>query len=161
MRKIIVSCIFVFALFFNISAQINEARKLYEFTGRENCEEAKLQIDKFALELQKLPKATAYILYYGGRGKSFYDSKTGKEEIILPQRNEAKAKIIGFINDYLVETRIGRKIKLIDGGYRENYTVQFWIVPEGAELPKPTPTIKSEDIKFRKGKYRHRQGEGC
>ena len=33
-----------------------------------------------------------------------------------------------------------------DGGYREQPAFEIWVVPEGAEPPKPTPTIDRKDI---------------
>jgi hypothetical protein len=35
-----------------------------------------------------------------------------------------------------------------DGGFREQPAFEVWIVPEGAEPPKPTPTIDRKDIVF-------------
>lgn len=35
-----------------------------------------------------------------------------------------------------------------DGGFREEPAFEVWIVPEGAEPPKPTPTIDRKDIVF-------------
>ncbi|MGB7201907.1 MAG: hypothetical protein WBD16_06525 [Pyrinomonadaceae bacterium] len=33
------------------------------------------------------------------------------------------------------------RVKLINGGHREDERVEFWVLPEGADLPKPTPTV--------------------
>jgi hypothetical protein len=43
---------------------------------------------------------------------------------------------------------------LIDGGYREEFIQEIWIVPNGAKAPIPTPTLQEKDIKFAKGKPR-------
>jgi hypothetical protein len=37
------------------------------------------------------------------------------------------------------------RITIVKGGFREYNTVDSWIVPPGAEPPKPTPTV---DEKF-------------
>jgi hypothetical protein len=35
------------------------------------------------------------------------------------------------------------RIVAVGGGLRVNRTIEFWIVPPGAELPKPTPTVRT------------------
>jgi hypothetical protein len=150
--------LFVFISFFVFSlpvfAQSKEARKVDEFGFNITCEEAKLKVDTFALELLNNPKSKGYIIFYGGKINP-YKNKT-------PRRNESKVRMQEFMEDYQVSTRLGGNVNLIDGGYRENYIVQFWIVPKEAIPPIPLPTLKPEEIKFRKGKYRRaKQGEGC
>ena len=34
------------------------------------------------------------------------------------------------------------RIVSVDGGYRERPAFELWLVPSGAQLPTPTPTIK-------------------
>ncbi len=40
------------------------------------------------------------------------------------------------------------RVSAFDGGFREQPAFEIWIVPEGAEPPKPTPTIDRKDIVF-------------
>src|SRR5262249_41496502 len=40
------------------------------------------------------------------------------------------------------------RIYLIGGGYREFATLEFWIVPKDAEMPKPTPTFSEDEIVY-------------
>jgi hypothetical protein len=40
------------------------------------------------------------------------------------------------------------RVLAYDGGFREQPAFEVWIVPEGAEPPKPTPTIDRKDIVF-------------
>lgn len=40
------------------------------------------------------------------------------------------------------------RVGAYDGGFREQPAFELWIVPEGAEPPKPTPTIERKDIVF-------------
>jgi len=37
----------------------------------------------------------------------------------------------------------------INGGFRENFEVEFWLIPNGAAFPKPTATL--ETMTYRKG----------
>lgn len=41
-----------------------------------------------------------------------------------------------------------RRIIAIDGGFREQPIFDFWIVPIGAEPPRPTPTIRRDEIVY-------------
>jgi len=41
-----------------------------------------------------------------------------------------------------------QKLGTYDGGFREQPTFELWIVPDGAESPRPTPTIDRKDIVF-------------
>jgi len=98
------------------------ARKFREFNPAEVVE-AKVHFDFFHDELSTLPNARAYIIFYRGKrrtswqdhryAKNYMDNRGG----IPPER-----------------------IKAIFGGYRADTAMELWIVPEGAELPKPTPT---------------------
>ena len=38
------------------------------------------------------------------------------------------------------------RIRVIDGGFREQPAYEFWLVPEGAERPRPTPTVNKSDV---------------
>lgn len=42
------------------------------------------------------------------------------------------------------------RIGAIDGGFREQPAYELWIVPEGAEPPRPTPTIDRKEIVYPK-----------
>lgn len=41
-----------------------------------------------------------------------------------------------------------RRINAIDGGFREEPLFDFWIVPPGAEPPRPSPTIDRREIVY-------------
>jgi hypothetical protein len=60
---------------------------------------------------------------------------------------------------YLVQRRgvPARQVIVTDGGYDEDWHVVLWIVPPGASLPTPEPSIPAEKIKFRKGKASPRE----
>ena len=45
---------------------------------------------------------------------------------------------------------------ILQGGYKENFTVEYWVVPQNACLPIPNSTIDIKDVKFKgtfKGKF--------
>ena len=42
------------------------------------------------------------------------------------------------------------RISMTDGGFREEPAYEFWLVPEGSEAPRPTPTIDRKEIVYPK-----------
>jgi len=91
-------------------------------------DDQKARLDNLAIELQNDPTTTAYIIAYGGRAR-----RAGEAD-----RLGARAR------DYIVSQRgIGQsRIVVINGGLREQDCVELWIVPNGAQPPKPTPTLQ-------------------
>ncbi len=107
------------------------ARKFREYNPA-TFGETKEPLDYFYNEFLTIPNAQAYIIYYRGRHRSAF-------------QNHVYAK------NYL-DNRGGippERIKAIFGGYRQDTAVELWIVPEGAEAPKPAPTY------FPKKRKRH------
>ena len=41
-----------------------------------------------------------------------------------------------------------RRILAMDGGFREDPLFDFWIVPQGSEAPRPTPTVDRREIVY-------------
>jgi hypothetical protein len=93
----------------------------------------KARLDNLAIELQNNPGASGYIIAYAGR-----NSRAGEAE-----RMGKRAA------DYLSATRgISReRLIVVNGGYRETNTFELWLVPQGAEPPRPTPTVSSDQIR--------------
>ena len=87
--------------------------------------EDKANFDNFAVALQEDPTATGYIIVYNGRRS----------------RPARLTTLVNRSRDYVVNTRnIDRsRIAVISGGTREVDTIELWIVPQGAQPPRPTP----------------------
>jgi hypothetical protein len=153
--QLLALCLFAFAS--NAFAQ-QEARK-FDSMGQVNCEDAKARLDNLAIQLQQEPSAKSYIIFYGGKRYSAYIySKRARRYVtvqLLPRRGEAKARMTPWM-DYLTNSRgvEAARIEVIDGGYREEPTMEFWIAPPGAVRPTPTPTLTEKEIKFRKGRVK-------
>jgi len=109
-----------------------EARKLDEFGSLTPKEQAD-RLDNFAIELQMDPLSRGYIIAYGGRA-----SRAGGAQKTAARLAAARLK------DYLVKKRAldAGRIVTVDGGYRDRPAFELWLVPTGAQLPAPTPTIK-------------------
>jgi hypothetical protein len=108
-----------------------EAR-LFDQYGNIAFNDEKARLDNYAIQLQNEPGAQGYIIAYGGR---------------RGRANEAQARA-DRAKDYLVNTRgvdPGR-IVTVDGGYREDLTVELWIVPTGATPPTASPTLQQSDV---------------
>lgn len=86
----------------------------------------KARLDNFAVELGNNPSAQAYLIAY--RGKNNHQNRTQS------RLNQAKTYLMKRHN---IED--GRIIT-IDGGQRDESLMELWIVPTGAEPPKPTPS---------------------
>lgn len=149
-RKFRIGVIFlVLAFSMSGSASTAPTGKFDEF-GDVNCEDEMSHLDNFAVQLQQEPSARGVIIFYGGR------RFRGR----LPKRGEAAARA-ARIKPYLVQRRgiPTDQVIVIDGGYAEEWKVDLWVVPKGATIPAPFPTVPVKDIRFRKGKPNPRDYE--
>ncbi len=114
-------------------AQDDAARKLDEFT-KPNWEGAMAHLDNLTIMLQNDPVALGVVFVYGGQRR---------------RRNEADA-YSNCMKDYLVRRRAVdvNRLVFINGGYRQDFSVEFWLARDRAQIPKATPTIKSTAVRF-------------
>ena len=105
-----------------------------EYDECNNCtfDDQKARLDNLAVELQNDPSTRAYILAYGGRR-----SPIGQVE-----------KLMSRARDYLITQRgiDASRLVVVNGGFREDDSVELWIVPSGAAAPQPTPTVQAGDV---------------
>ena len=108
-----------------------ECRKFDEFPSIA-FDDTKARLDNLAIELQGAPDVTAYIFVYAGR-----TSRPGQADA-LGQR----------AGDYLENARgvDSRRIKIINGGYRDEDYIEIWLCPPGAATPQASPTVQPGDI---------------
>ena len=123
------------------------AKKIDEY-GNIRFNDEKARLDNFAIELQNDPTAQGYIVAYGGR--------RGRAGEAQARADRAK--------DYLVNTRgiDPSRIVTVDGGYREDLTVELWIVPTGAQAPPNSPTVDPSEVQViqpRRGRRRGRDDD--
>jgi hypothetical protein len=116
-----------------------------EFDECNNCsnDDQKARLDNLAVELQNDPSTRAYILAYGGRM-----SPLGQVE-----------KLMSRARNYLVTQRgiDASRLVVVNGGFREDDSVELWIVPSGAAAPRATPTVQAGDVNPGKTPVRRRQ----
>lgn len=105
-----------------------QARQVQTYNDRIGSSEAEQwQLEDFRELLLKDANSQAFIIAYNGR-----EDHSGKA-----RRYAWRAK------NYLVKSRgiNPQRIFAIEGGRRAEFIVELWLVPKGAEAPKPTPTI--------------------
>lgn len=111
-----------------------------EFDECNSCSlnDQKARLDNLAVELQNDPSTRAYIIAYGGRM-----SPLGQGQ-----------KLMSRAREYLVSHRAldASRLTVVNGGFREEDSVELWLVPSGAAAPQPTPTVQMGDVKSRRKK---------
>lgn len=143
--KLIISTILLLSLFSCAFAQA--ARKIDEF-GKIYCDDFLARKDDFAFLLYGEPTSIGYILVY--EGKYNLRKNETQTQVVLPLIGEAKAYINTMKKRFKVSGFPLERLIFVNAGFRENFTLEFWIVPLGAKPPMPTPKLKK--MKHRKGK---------
>ncbi len=119
------------------------ATKFDEY-GNIRFNDEKARLDNYAIQLQNDPTARGQIIAYGGR---------------VGRAGEAQARADRAKN-YLVNERgiSADRIDAIDGGFREDLTVELWIVPSGATAPSASPTVDPSEVRTTTPRRRTRRG---
>ena len=148
------ACLFVVAACAHAAAAQQQSRKFDEF-GDICCDDEKARLDNFANELRVNPDTVGFIIFYGGR-RHRYPYCYG-EQLLTPRRGEAAARA-ARLKPFMMAVRgvPSERLIVVNGGYREEWSAEFWIVPKGTPPPRPTPTLRPEEIKFRRGRPRRR-----
>ncbi len=121
--------------FTDVPAPVKKVLAAREFDTCESCsyDDQKARLDNLAVELQNEPTTTTYLFAYAGR-----TSRVGTADRLLTRAR-----------DYLVTQRgidVSR-IVLANGGFREEDSLEVWIVPSGAKPPQPRPTVQAGDAR--------------
>jgi hypothetical protein len=119
------------------------ARKVDEY-GNIRFNDEKARLDNFAIELQNDPTSQGYLICYGGR--------KGRAGEGAARCDRAK--------NYLVATRgiDASRVVTVDGGYKEDLSVELWVVPSGAAPPTASPTVDPSEVKATPAPRRGRRG---
>ena len=140
MRRIMtLICLGILLATCSVSLAATESRKFDEY-GNLNCEDEMARLDQYAVALQSEPESIGYVFVYAGRHT---------------RRGEAGARLIR-IKNYLVKNRgLGiDRLRLTDGGYRDDLTVELYALPRGAIPPEPVPTVDPKEVKFKRGRIK-------
>lgn len=143
MRKLIAAAIYLSLLLtFPVASRAkSEARKFLEYgSDGANCETEMAHLDNYAIELLSAPGVQAYVVVYGGRRDT--------------ARSELRARR-SRIKRYLVNERgiEPARVTVVNGGFRENLTIELWLIPADVEPPRAQPTVSLGGVKYRRAKY--------
>jgi hypothetical protein len=89
-----------------------------------------MAIDNFMISLDNHPDALGYVIVYESR-----NSVT---------KNEAIAKVKRF---FVRRHYFEKRVRLLPGGFREDETVDLWMLPRNAETPPFSPTVDPSFIR--------------
>jgi hypothetical protein len=117
------------------------ALKLDEY-GDISFRDEKARLANFAVELQNNPSALGYVIAYGARR-----GRPGEA-----QRRADRAR------NLLVPKRNLGRIVTVDGGFRNELTIELWLVPSGTTPPPAAPTVDSSEVQIRGGRRKGRKG---
>lgn len=119
-----------FCLVQTASSEIRPA-KLDEYGDLPTDDEA-ARLNLFAGRLSGQPKLRGYIVAYSGPRM---------------ERGSYLRRIYG-IGRYLTEARgiEADRVLVVDGGYREKFATELWLIPEGANPPTPAPTVSQPAV---------------
>lgn len=93
---------------------------------------AKELLDEFSNVVKRDDDTKVYILAYGGSSRKRSEAEMAGERA----------------QNYLIGVGIGSwRIEFVNGGFREDPTVELWLTPAGATPPKAEPTIPSKKQK--------------
>ena len=134
-----------------------EARKIAEL-GYEQCSYFNALVDSMYEDYKRVPDSRLYVIYYEQKGYLVYTNNSPRKKKTVwvnPRKGDALSKA-KEIEIYLksIHNLPDNQINYIDGGFRERFTLEVYLLLNGAVPPKPTPTISEKDIVFRKGKPR-------
>ena len=131
MRLLIAICLLFGTVYQQQSPPV--ARRLDSYNDKIRHSEAEMwHLEDFLVPaLSADPQSKAYIIAYGGR----------KTEPGKARRYAVRAK------NYLVNYRgiDPQRVVPVDGGRREDFIVEVWLVPKDAKPPEPSPTITVAD----------------
>ena len=110
------------------------ASALFDEYGAGSSEEQKAHLDRFVAYLRQAgPEATAYIITYAGRSACYYEAEWRIKQIVA----------------YLIKKHglSQNRIALVDGGFRETWSVDLFVQAHGKCGPLPTPTLLRNDAR--------------
>ncbi|HZI20395.1 MAG TPA: PEGA domain-containing protein [Pyrinomonadaceae bacterium] len=128
----------------NVVAQrIPEGPKRFDEFPSVAFDDDKARLDNLAIELQNSPGAQGYVIAYAGRR-----SRPGEAE----RMGDRAVK-------YLTQTRgiSGNRLVFVNGGYRDSNSYELWLVPQGADTPRATPTLSPSELRRQAAPRRGRE----
>lgn len=157
MRRVYATIIICFVMAGDAYAAL-PPRQAFDRFGDICCDDEKARLDNFAIALENEPESQGVIIFYGGRRHNYPFCHSSRRR--LPRRGESGARA-ARLKPYPVNSRglDPERIVVIDGGYRQSWTAELWVIPKGENPPPPVPTVRPQEIRFRKGRIKKRDYE--
>lgn len=117
----------------------SEARLVdsYQWVG---SDEASVRIDYLRQEVRKSPNCRGFIIIYCGK---------------TCQYGEVEAHLRGIKLALKLKGVDEKKFSIILGGFQEQTTTEYWVVPENACPPIPNSKVDIQNVKF-KGTFKRK-----
>jgi hypothetical protein len=112
---------------------IGDPRKVDEY-GKLRWGDERARLDNFGIEVRNDPEAVGYIVGYGGRRSHHGEAAS---------RIERAKRYLATVRDIDAS-----RLVTIDGGYREELTVELWALPKDVTPPAPSPTVDPTEVEF-------------
>jgi len=157
MRNLIFSFVFIIFWAFSVSAQAEGARKIDDVETY-FCDDLKARVHNFITEINYEKDSKGYVIVYEGKIKK-YNRGGMTFTYVLPRKGEANSRVELIKQHFKFLAYPPEDIVFINGGFRENLTVEFWLVPKNAEPPEPTPTLKNIKHQKRKAPKKPQMGD--
>lgn len=120
------------------------SRKIDEY-GDIRFSDEKMRLDNFAIELLSVPAAKGYIIAYGGR---------------RAREGEARRRMERARRYVMAARKVpASRLVTIDGGHREELTVELYIIPSRTTPPQASPTVDPAEVEITRGRP-NRRGRG-
>jgi hypothetical protein len=107
--------------------------KIDEFE-KGSCDNERSRVRYLISVLQSEPKAQAYVIIYGGKNGTHNEVKA------------IRARLNGHFDSMGLPPQL---IPIIDGGFREKLSIEFWLYEKGKNPPIPIPTVDAKDVKLK------------
>jgi hypothetical protein len=136
--KTILSTLFVLFASVSLYSQVkNSALKFDEFSDfpAETVSPLYDRTERFAKRMKREPLSTKAVVIFYNQRKGKYPLESGKEW---------GYRAGNYLNNSFKIPEV--RVAVIDGGYRDFPTLEFWIVPKDAEMPTPTPAFTKNEI---------------
>lgn len=139
-----------------VTAQVSEPSPtdmpMFDQWGPANCEDYLARMDGILVRLHEPGQRVVFVVYEGKTQEVTYKKDgTSVKRLLLPQYGLARTKIASMKSYLRAKGADLSRVTLISGGFREELTVEVFVVPERSEIqPVARPTV--EKMKYRKGK---------
>jgi len=148
MKLLIVTVLILFVCALTSYTQNSE---MIDYFARISCDDYLARMHFAMNSADKNPDSKIYFLMYEGPSEIWFGKFPGTK-MANPVAGAFQAKVRSMKRLILLNKRDLSDFVFVDGGFRNQPTIEVWLVEKGAESPKPTPTVKT--MKLRRGKAR-------